>query len=427
VADPPPARASLVRRRTAHLSAELPVAEMAVVGAAVFTITALAFFRVAILPSIGDELVMSTAQLGLFSATYAVGRVLTDVPAGHLADRLPVMSIMRRAAVLVAAGSLLLAVAPLSAVAFVGIFLLGVGTALANTTGATYFSTVAPVSRRGLAVSGFAAAQLGGQAFGPAISGGLASLGTWRLAELAAAVIAAALVVAICGRRMAAVTARHAHVAPPGSPPATTWSLTRPMLAVLFAIPFVMFLTIGAMIQTLAPVIGKEELGLAAGVIGLAVGLGGLFRFVGAVVGGQVADRIGRKAALVPGLALQSVGVAMLAIGGDLAIWFASIALLSLGSIGTSVAIAVLGDVAPPGTLGRYLGRFRLCGDIGLIIGPIVTAWLYDVAGRAAAVLPVAALVALCALAAAAWIPETRWGDAAARRDAQARTASARR
>jgi MFS family permease len=168
---------------------DLPVAEMVVVGVAVFTITALAFFRVAILPSIGADLAMSTAQLGLFSATYAVGRVLTDLPAGQLADRIPVVSVMRRAAWIVALGSGLLAIAPVSAVAFAGMFVLGVGTALANTSGATYFSTVAPESRRGLAVSGF---QLGGQAFGPAISGALATLGTWRTSGMAAVFIAVA-------------------------------------------------------------------------------------------------------------------------------------------------------------------------------------------------------------------------------------------
>jgi MFS family permease len=183
------------------------------------------------------------------------------------------------------------------------------------------------------------------------------------------------------------------------------------MQLVLNTIPFVMFLTIGSMIQTLAPIIGKDEFGLTPGVIGLAAGLGGLCRFAGALVGGQVADRVGRKAALIPGLVLQSIGVGLLAVGDQVAIWVTSIAVLSLGSIGTSVAIAVLADVAAPGTLGRLLGRFRFWGDIGLIIGPILTAWLYEAYGKAAAVLPVAALVAACAVAAAVWIPETRWGD----------------
>ena len=401
----------LRRRASARgRQSDLPVAEMVVVGAAVFTITALAFFRVAILPSIGADLSMSTAQLGLFSATYAVGRVLTDLPAGHLADRLPVVTVMRRAAWIVALGSALLALAPVSAVAFVGMFVLGVGTALCNTSGATYFSTVAPVSRRGLAVSGFAGSQLGGQAFGPAISGALATLGTWRTSELAAVFIAVALVLGTYWRRVTTVLAAHAHRERRGGDRTGTWKVTWPMRLALNSIPFVMFLTIGSMIQTLAPIIGKDEFGLTAGIIGLAAGLGGLCRFAGALVGGQIADRVGRKAALVPGLVLQSIGVALLAVGDQVAIWVLSIALLSLGSIGTAVAMAVLGDVAEPGTLGRLLGRFRFWGDIGLIVGPILTAWLYDAYGKAAAVLPVAALVALCAVAATAWIPETRWG-----------------
>src|SRR4051812_19563811 len=122
-----------LRRRATERgrASTLPVAEMVVVGVAGFTITALAFFRVAILPSIGDDPAMSAAPLGLFSATYAVGRVLTALPAGHLADRLPVVSIMRRAALIVALGSGLLAIAPVSGVAFVGMFILGIGTALA--------------------------------------------------------------------------------------------------------------------------------------------------------------------------------------------------------------------------------------------------------------------------------------------------------
>jgi MFS family permease len=321
-----------------------------------------------------------------------------------------VMSVMRRAAWIVALGSGVLAIAPVSAVAVVGIFVLGVGTALANTSGATYFSTAAPVSHRGLAVSGFAGFQLGGQAFGPAISGALATLGTWRTSEMAAVFIAVALVVGTYWGRVTTVLAANAHRSRKGGDRTGTWKITRPMRLVLNSIPFVMFLTIGSMIQTLAPIIGKDEFGLTAGVIGLAAGLGGLCRFAGALVGGQVADRVGRKAALVPGLVLQSIGVALLAVGHQVAIWVLSIALLSLGSIGTSVAMAVLADVAEPGTLGRLLGRFRFWGDIGLIVGPILTAWLYDAYGKPAAVLPVAALVALCAVAAMAWIPETRWG-----------------
>jgi predicted MFS family arabinose efflux permease len=141
---------------------KLPVAQMLAVGAAVMTMTALAFFRVPILPAIGDDLHMSTTQLGLMTTVYAVGRLLMDVPAGIMVDSRPLVMILRLAGGLIALGSLLLAVAPVAAVAYLAIFTLGTGTALTNTTGAAYFSTIAPVARRGMSISGFAAFQLRG-------------------------------------------------------------------------------------------------------------------------------------------------------------------------------------------------------------------------------------------------------------------------
>jgi len=398
-------RASALLRRS-----ELPIGDMVMVGTGVLTITGLAFFRVPLLPSIGEDLSMSTTQLGALTATYAVGRLATDVPAGAMADRLPAGSIFRRAGCLVAAGSAAMALAPTAVVAYAAIFVLGVGTALTNTTGAAYFSTVAPVAHRGMAVSGFAAAQLGGQAFGPAVAGLLATLGGWRMTEGVATGIAVALVLglSLSGRDHMAAPGRR--LSSDGAGPGAGWILTPSVRAVLYFVPFVLFLTIGSMIQTLGPVIGDEELGLTAGVIGLVAGLGGLSRFLGAVVGGQVADRVARKAALVPGLLVQAAGVALLAVGGNVWTWGAAIVLLSLGSIGTSIAIAVLADIAGPTALGSHLGRFRFAGDLGLIAGPLLTAQLYDSLGKAAAVLPVAALALACAVAVALVVPETRWG-----------------
>ncbi len=393
---------------------KLPVAQMLAVGAAVMTMTALAFFRVPILPAIGDDLHMSTTQLGLMTTVYAVGRLLMDVPAGIMVDSRPLVMIMRLAGGLIALGSLLLAVAPVAAVAYLAIFTLGTGTALTNTTGAAYFSTIAPVARRGMSISGFAAFQLGGQAFGPAVAGVVAGFGSWRSAEVLAVVVGVVVVVGLPVVRF--MPASIERPTGKGDDSTGTWTVTRLTRVVLFSVPFVLFLTIGSMIQTLVPIIGDEELGLSVSTIGLAAGLAGFSRFVGAMIAGQVADRVSRKAALVPGLLLQSAGVVLLGVTSSGAGWLVSILVLGVGSVGTSIAIAILADMATPGTLGRQLGRFRLAGDAGLIIGPVMTALVYDQFGREAAVLPVAALGAVCAVAVALVVPETRWGGGARRR-----------
>lgn len=397
VAGPPP---------TAPATTGQPLSSFLLVGGSVFTVTMLAFFRVPLLPSIGADLDMSASTLGLATATYAVGRLATDLPAGRLVDRLAEGQLLVIGTTVIGLGSLLIAIAPASWVVFAALAVLGVGTALTNTTGATFFATAGPARRRGTAVSGFSAAQLGGQSFGPAIAGLLAdAFGSWRGAEGVAVGLAVAmtLMTASAWRRFPTVELAHK-----SHSRTTETGLTPLHQFALFLVPFVMFLTVGALIQTVVPLVGDGELNMSATAIGLAAGLGGVCRFAGAILGGLVADRFARKAALVPGLILQAAGVFLLAIGDTRASLLIAIALLSFGGVGTSIGIAILADLSPRGALGRNLGRFRFAGDLGLITGPAATAWLYDHYGRATAVFPVVVVIVFCAVIVTLFVPETR-------------------
>ncbi|NNC91424.1 MAG: MFS transporter, partial [Acidimicrobiia bacterium] len=148
-APPPTNRAPLLR-------SALPI------GLATVVITMAAFFRVPLLPDIGEELSMSAADLGFLTTVFALGRLVTDIPAGRMADRFHVGRMMSNSAMLVGLGSLTLALAPVSLVAYLAAFVLGLGSALTNTTGMTYFSSTATADRRGASVSIFAAGLLVG-------------------------------------------------------------------------------------------------------------------------------------------------------------------------------------------------------------------------------------------------------------------------
>ena len=165
--------------------------------------------------------------------------------------------------------------------------LMGAASATANTTGMTTLSGAAPPERRGAAMALYSGCLLAGQALGPALSGAVAGLGGWRSAAVTGAVLGLLVAVVSLTWRPGARTAGGARAArTPQGPPLTT--LQR---SVVSAVGFAVFLTVGAMPQTVLPLVGAGELGLSVTAIGLALGLGGLARIVSAVAAGAVSDR----------------------------------------------------------------------------------------------------------------------------------------
>lgn len=378
----------------------------------VLILSVAAFFRVPLLPTMGRDLAMSPAQLAAITTAFAVGRLLTDIPAGRLADRQRPMAALAFAGVLLGLASSGMAIAPSGLWVVIAAGVLGIASAMTNTTGMTFFSRSTGTAGRGAAMARFSAALLGGQAIGPTLGGAVGGALGWRPALLCAAVLG--VLVAVVLRLSAAGAERPQRASAPAgvtavapAPP----SLTRPARAALYAIPFTAMFTLGAMPQTLVPIIGDASYGLSPARIGLVLGLGGLCRFLGVMVGGRVSDRVSRKASLVPGLVLFSGGVAIFAFEAGPAWWVAAVMAMSLGSYGISVAATILGDVSRGSHTGRRLGSFRFIGDVGLIAGPTVAGLTYEALGVTPAVLLVAGLLLAAAVAAQLLLPETRWLD----------------
>jgi MFS family permease len=358
--------------------------ESGLVSTAVLALTAIAFFRTALLPAFGRDLSMSTFQLGLLTTAFGIGRLAADLPGGHLADRIRARRLMAVSAGGVALGSLILGLSVVPLGAYVAAFVLGISSATTNATGMTFFSNVGGDGHRGTSMAVFSAALLGGQAVGPAVGGLLSSASGWRptmFVATAAALAVATVLLVTQSNQPSQSAASPGHLYPPASreEPAPV------SLAVLYSVSFAVFLTLGAVPQTLVPLIGADDLGLGTAAIGLALGVGGLARFAGTFLGGWLSDRISRKAALVPGLIGQAAGVALLALEPSLVAWLGAIIIMSLASFAVPVAATVLGDITEPGQIGARLGRFRFVGDLGLITGPLVVSALFEGVGRATA------------------------------------------
>lgn len=394
-----------MRDFTGRLRGSTGLLEPGSVAAAVLVLTGFSFFRVALLPEFGRDLAMSTVQLGTVTTAFAVGRLIADLPGGHVADRFRAARIMAVSATGVALGSLILATAGSVLPVYVAAFLLGVCSATTNATGMTYYSNAGGGEFRGTSMAVFSAALLGGQALGPAGAGLIAGAVGWRPAMVVAAVGAAIVAVVLAWRTrskrldprpQAEPQARGDQVVPaPGA------------MMILQAVSFAVFLTLSAVSQTLVPLIGSDDLGLGAAAIGLALGAGGFARFVGTLVGGRLSDRMSRKAALVPGLIGQAAGVALLALPPSAVSWVAAIIVMSLSSYAVPVAATILGDLSDPNRVGSQLGRFRFVGDIGSVVGPVSVTAIYQGFGRVAAFSVVAAILATVGVVCWRVLPET--------------------
>jgi MFS family permease len=374
-------------------------------GGVVLAVGVASFMRAPLLPEIGRDLEVGAADLAFLTTAFAIGRLVMDLPAGRVADRLPPRWALAGSGLGVAVSAAVLGSAQTLALALAGMFFLGAASSLTNTTGMTVFATSAPAARRGAAMAAFSMALMTGQTLGPGVGGLVAGLGGWRLAQAVAAALGIGVMVvcllAPAGRRPAAETRRDDEVD-------AAAGLTRVQAAALAAVPFAVFFTMGALPQTLIPVIGSDELALSASAIGLALAAGGAVRFAGSAVAGAVSDRVSRKAALIPSLLVMAGAVAVLAAPPTLGTWLLAIVLLSIASSGIAVAATIIADNVPAATVGRKLGTFRFTGDFGLLAGPAVTGLLYQHAGRAPAMLVTAAVLVATALAAVLIVPGAR-------------------
>lgn len=394
-----------MRDYVARLRVRGGLRDPALVAFAVLALTSFAFFRVALLPEFGAELGMSTFQLGAVTTIFAAGRLAADLPGGHLADRFRASSILTASALAVAAGSLLLGISTGLLLLYAASLMLGIASSTTNATGMTYFSNAAGPEFRGTSMAIFSASLLGGQALGPAAAGLVAAVTGWRVALMIAAAGAALLALTLFafGSR-----GRAAESQPSGNELADDGGgVTLGAMVILQSVSFAVFLTLGSIPQTLVPVVGSDVLGLGTATIGLALGLGGVSRFVGTLIGGRLSDRLSRKSALVPALVVQGLGVALLALPASVPIWLAAIVLMSVASYGVAVAATIVGDLAEPGRVGRHLGRFRFAGDLGLIVGPITVSAVYETVGREAAFLGVGGILVVAGIFCLRFLPET--------------------
>ena len=352
------------------------------------------------LPELGQAFGLSSVMLGAVVSAFGVGRLLTNIPAGVLADRRG-----PRALLLGAAGALAVVTALTGWVTTLPLLLAlrVVSGALGGTVvtvGLAMLAARTPAQSRGTVLATAQGVQLAGAALGPVLGGMVLSAWGLRAVFLVAALPVAAWLGWTWLRHDRDYWAPVRPVATDGA--VVPLRLTRQaVLAVVGAnvVGFAVFVARFGGEQTLAPLLARDA-GLDARGLGFAMAAITVLSLAAMPLTARALDAGLRRRLLVPALGLGALAIAMYPLAhGPWA--FAGLLVLAGACVtfGGIVPGVVLADVVPAARQGRATGVFRTVGDLGAVVGPLALGWALDAGGSVAAAAVLAGVVALAGVA----------------------------
>ena len=346
-----------------------------------------------VIPVVATERGASLALAGLIAAMLMVGELAGDLPAGWLVARIGERNAMIGASLLAVIGVLIALVSPTEAALGIGIFLLGLATAVFGLARHAFLPSYVPEAVRARALSTLAGVFRAGWAIGPftaaaiiAWTGSSAAV-FWVLVASCAAVVVVLLVLPDPERVFgAAIRARAASVtrSPEGEGRADgsrgVWHAIVTHRGVLARIGTgVGVLAALRASRTVILPLWAVSIGMAPDAAALVIGIAATIDFALFYVSGHVMDRHGRLWSAIPGLVGLAVGHVALAFTHDLpaaVAWFTGVAIL-LGianGLSSGVILTVGADLAPAANPAPFLGAYRTIADAGAAAAPLAVA-----------------------------------------------------
>jgi DHA1 family multidrug resistance protein-like MFS transporter len=159
-----------------------------------------------------------------------------------------------------------------------------------------------------------------------------------------------------------------------------------------------------------APVlpVRAEELGASGTEIGLTFSAFALTQIFVSPFTGRLADRYGRKQFILLGIATYIVAAIGWRQTDSIEVMIALRALTGVGSgLVFALALAYIGDLAPAGEEGRYVGIFGVFEFAGFGLGPIFSGVIRDLAGFDAVFLAMAGMLSLSGITILLFLPSS--------------------
>jgi DHA1 family multidrug resistance protein-like MFS transporter len=339
-------------------------------------------FVAPILPSYAESFQVSYTQIGLVISSFAITRMILDIPTGFILKRSNKRLVMMLGLALIVISSVIAGAAPNYNVLLLGRTIEGAGSALYVTTATVFLAQIAAKEKRGKVMGTYSGILLLGAIFGPTFGGIIAAAYGIRAPFFAYAIaVGVGLIPTFILPKLP--------VPNNSSNSQNLQSTFHDIKSILFypsfflatLATFTLFFMRTGVRSMLVPLFAANNLGLNSSDIGLVLTLAGITTAVTMVPMGSLSDKIGRRNPLIVCLLLTAATTLWIPYTSNLLLLALSMAAYG-AVIGLSGPIAAfVTDVSPPDKLELSMSLYRMISDIGFMGGPLLLGYLVDTSG----------------------------------------------
>jgi len=333
-----------------------------------------------ILPSYAESFQVSYTLVGFVISSFAVTRMMLDIPAGLLSRKHDKKMIMILGLTLIVISSIMAGFAPNYFLLVIARMIEGAGSALYVTSATVFLAQISGKEKRGQWMSLYSGMLLLGSIFGPTFGGIIASVFDIRAPFFAYALAAGLGIIPTLTLPKIENSELASGTDDKKSIPRNMWHvLTYPSFLLATFATFALFFIRTGIRSTLVPLFAANNLGLDPGFIGGILTVAGITTAVTMVPMGKLSDRIGRRNPLALCLLLSALIVVWIPYSDDLLELTINMAIYG-AIIGLSGPIAAfVTDVSPQNKLEVSMGLYRMISDMGFIAGPLFLGYLADI------------------------------------------------
>ncbi|MEI7932860.1 MAG: MFS transporter [Alphaproteobacteria bacterium] len=317
----------------------------------------------------------SAGVIGLMISVYGGARLMVNMPAGFLSEKLGRKPMMSMGCAILAAASLSVFFVHSITGFFICLLFMGMASASFMTSALAAVVDLGTPGRRIQDASCYQASNMIGAAMGPAIGGIAAGLWGYSSPYLINGLIALCGIVAFAVMPWPAAGEKR-EASPPKKGALKEFARQGFSIGLMY---FTIFYVRVASNWVLLPLIAQEKFGLEMTTIGMILTGGALANLSVITITARLARLVGRVWVIVIASCLTLTSCAMLAFApGAWMLWLCSILFGATSGLAAPTIIAYVADIAPENQRGPAVGLLRTMQDLSLILGPLFTGILSD-------------------------------------------------